>query len=398
MQTENPEVTPEALHSFYRPDGAVLGHLVVDSTIGGVSGGGIRMVPEMPIADLCHLARAMTLKYAFLKWPFGGAKAAILTHRDTMSPQERQEIVRSFAERLAPFQGRYLPGEDAGTNDDDLRLICRTAGLMRPRSARDSGYYTALTVRLCVEQVAAARKLSLNGCRVAIEGFGKVGGALAEQLAGIGCRIVAASTDRGAVYDSEGLDVTRLLRERAAAGSDCVNRYDPSRRIAPADVPALQAEFFVPCALSWSVSSANADRVQAQAIVCGANNPVTQKAREALAARGITYFPDFVSNSGGVLGSILGSLALDHERIVPFIRQHFVPRVENLIAQARQTDRSFEEVAREIAGTNLESMKQAGSRRKNPLVSWVIGLGRRGRLPGVLTRRFGPAFVRKTIS
>jgi hypothetical protein len=55
-------------------------------------------------------------------------------------------------------------------------------------------------------------------------------------------------------------------------------------------------------------------------------------------------------------------------------------------------------VAREIAGVHLEAMKQAGSRRQNPLVSWVIGLGRRGRLPGVLTRRFGPAFVRKTIS
>ena len=209
---------------------------------------------------------------------------------------------------------------------------------------------------------------------------------------------MAVSTDRGAVYDSEGLDVTRLLRERAAAGSDCVNRYDPSRRIAPADVPAVPGDFFVPCALSWSVSSANADRVQARAIVCGANNPITQKAREALGARGVTYFPDFVSNSGGVLGSILGSLALDHERIVPFIRQHFVPRVENLMAQTRQTDRSIEEVAREIAGINLEAMKQARSRRKNPLVSWVVGLGRRGRLPGVLTRTFGPAYVRKTIS
>lgn len=398
MQAENPEVTPEALHSFYRPDGTVLGHLVIDSTIGGVSGGGIRMVRQMPTTDLCHLARAMTLKYAFLKWPFGGAKAAILTHRDPMSPQDRQQIVRSFAERLAPFRGRYLPGEDAGTNDDDLRLICRTAGLMRPRSARDSGYYTALTVRLCIEQMAAARKLPLNGCRVAIEGFGKVGGALAEQLVETGCCIVAISTDRGALYDPEGLDVMHLLRERAAAGSDCVNRYDPSRRIAAADVLAVPADLFVPCALSWSVSSANADRVQAKAIVCGANNPVTQKAREVLAARDITYFPDFVSNSGGVLGSILGSLALDHERIVEFIRQYFTPKVESVTAQARQTDQSFEEVAREIAGANLEAMKQAASRRKNPLVSWVIGLGRRGRLPGVLTSTFGPAYVRKTIS
>ncbi len=398
MQRENPEITPESLHSFFDRDGVLLGHLVIDSSIGGVSAGGIRMVPQMPTADLCHLARAMTLKYAFLKWPFGGAKAGIITHRDTMSPQDRQQLVRSFAERLVPFKGRYLPGTDAGTDDDDLRLISRTAGLMRPRSARDSGYYTALTVRLCIEQVAVAQKLALKGCRIAIEGFGKVGGELAKQLVETGCRIVAVSTDRGAVYDAEGLDVERLLRERDTAGSDCVNRYDPSRRIAPGDVPAVPADFFAPCALSWSIDSSNADRVQARAIVCGANNPVTEKAREALLARDVLCFPDFVSNSGGTLGGIVGSLAVSHETVVRFIEQQLTPKVRHLIALARETDRPLEAVALQIASANLDAMKQAGPRRRNPLFSCFVDLVRRGRVPGVLTRTFGPAYVRRTMS
>lgn len=398
MQKENPEVTPEALHSFFDSDGNVLGHLAVDSNINGLSAGGIRMVPQMPTADLCHLARAMTWKYGFLKWPFGGAKAAIITHRSMISQDQRRDVVQAFAERLAPFRGRYLPGEDAGTDDEDLRLVCRTAGLMRPRCMPDSGYYTALTVRLCTERVAAARKLSLNGCRVAIEGFGKVGGALAEQLAELGCRIVAISTDRGALYNPQGLDVQHLLRERNAVGSDCVNRYDSSHRITPTDVPAVPADFFIPCALSWSLNSSNADQVQAKAIICGANNPVTARARESLTARGVACFPDFVSNSGGVLGSIVGSLALDHERIVEFIRRQFVPKVENLMTQAQQTDQPLETVARQIATTNLEVMKQAGSRRKSPLFSWIVDLARCGRLPGVLTRTFGPTYIKRAMS
>lgn len=398
MQRENPEITPESLHSFFNRDGALLGHLVIDSSIGGISAGGIRMVPQMPTADLCHLARAMTLKYAFLKWPFGGAKAGIITHRDTMSPQDRQQLVRSFAQRLVPFKGRYLPGTDAGTSDDDLRLICRTAGLMRPRSTRDSGYYTALTVRLCIEQVAVAQKLALKGCRVAIEGFGKVGGALAQQLVEIGCRIVAVSTDRGAIYDGEGLDVARLLRERDTAGSDCVNRYDPSRQIAPSDVPTVPADFFAPCALSWSIDSSNVDRVQARAIVCGANNPVTEKARQTLLARSILCFPDFVSNAGGTLGGIVGSLAVSHDTVVRFIEQQFVPKVQHLIARAGETDQPLEAAALQIASANLDAMKQAGQRRRNPLFSCLVNLVRRGRLPGVLTRTFGPAYVRRTMS
>lgn len=398
MQRENPEITPESLHSFFDGDGVLLGHLVIDSSIGGVSAGGIRMVPQMPTADLCHLARAMTLKYAFLKWPFGGAKSAIFTHRETLPHQDREQLIGAFAERLVPFKGRYLPGTDAGTNDDDLRSICRTAGLMRPRSARDSGYYTALTVRLCIEQVAAAQRLSLERCRVAIEGFGKVGGALAKQLVEIGCRIVAVSTDRGAVYDAEGLDVERLLRERDTAGSDCVNRYDPSRRIAPNDVPAVPADFFAPCALSWSIDSSNADRVQARAIVCGANNPVTEKARQSLVARGVLCFPDFVSNAGGTLGGIVGSLAVPHDTVVRFIRQQFVPKVEHLIALAGETDQPLEAAALQIASANLDAMKQAGQRRRSPLFSCFVNLVRRGHLPRVLTRTFGPAYVGRTMS
>lgn len=398
MQQENPEAIPESLHSFFDSDGSVLGHLAVDSNINGLFAGGIRMVPQMPTDDLCHLARAMTLKYGFLKWPFGGAKAAIITHRDAMSPDQRRDIVRSFAERLAPFQGRYLPGEDAGTDDEDLRLICQTAGLMRPRSIPDSGYYTAVTVRLCAEQVAAAQKRSLNGCRVAIEGFGKVGGALASQLVKRGCRIVAVSTDRGALHDPEGLDVEHLLQERDVAGSDCVNRYDSSRGIALADVPTIPADFFIPCALSWSVDRSNADQVQAGAIICGANNPVTQKARESLIARGVIYFPDFVSNSGGVLGSIVGSLALDHKQIIEFIERQFGPKVEDLMTRARQTDQPLETVATQIANANLQAMRQTGSHRRSPLFSWIIGLARNGRLPAVLTRTFGPTYIKRAMA
>lgn len=398
MQQENPEVIPESLHSFFNFDGRILGYLAVDSNIDGLFAGGIRMVPQMPTADLCHLARAMTLKYGFLKWPFGGAKAAIITHRTATSPDQRRAIVRSFAERLVPFQGRYLPGEDAGTDDEDLRLICGTAGLMRPRSIPDSGYYTALTVRLCTEQVAAAQKRSLNGCRIAIEGFGKVGGALASQLVRLGCRIVAVSTDRGALYDPEGLDVERLLHERDAAGSDCVNRYDSSHGIARADVPTVSADVFIPCALSWTIDSSNADRVQARAIICGANNPVTQKARESLTSRGVVVFPDFVSNSGGVLGSIVGSLALDHMQIVEFIQRQFVPKVEALMTQARQTDQPLETVARQIATGNLQIMKQTGSRRRSPLFSWIVALARNGRLPAVLTRTFGPTYIKRAMA
>jgi len=398
MSTENTDVVPQSLHSFYNDDGTVLGYLAIDSDVNGVSGGGIRMVPEMPAGDLCHLARAMTLKYGFLKWPFGGAKAMILTHRDTLSLEQRQRCVRSFAEQLRPFVGRYLPGEDAGTNDDDLRLICKTAGLMRQKSIPDSGYFTAWTVRVCTEQVAALQQRSLDGARAAIEGFGKVGGALAGQLSDLGCRIVAVSTARGAVYDPNGLAVDRLLRARETAGDDCVNKYQGGERIDTTRLLTVPADFLIPCALSWSIDTSNAGDIQASAVICGANNPVTEKARGILSDRGILYFPDFVANSGGVLGSIVGSLGVERTRTIELMNQIFKPKVEELMAQARTTERPLEETARRIAMDNHKAMKQAAEQHPNGLFSGIIRIARRGLMPAPLKRVLGPMYVKKTMS
>lgn len=281
---ENADAVPEALHSFFQEDSQTLGHLAIDSNINGLSVGGIRLVPEMPVADLCHLARVMTLKYSFLKMPFGGAKAAIFTHCNNPSVQQRKECIESFAGRLVAFRGRYLPGVDVGLNADDLNVIRRIARLERVSRPPDSGFYTALTVRICIEHLARGQGIKLAQCTAAIEGFGKVGGWVARLLAELGCRIVAISTKKGAIHDPDGLDVDKLLRARDAFGDDCSDKYDGARRIEIPQLLSLATDLLIPCALSWSIRSANAGEVQASVIVCGANNAVTDRAREILAA------------------------------------------------------------------------------------------------------------------
>jgi len=394
---ENAEVTPEALHSFYREDGRPLGHLAIDSNINGLSIGGIRMLPEMPVADLCHLARVMTLKYSFLKMPFGGAKAAIFTHRDNPSAQQRREDIESFAERLIPFRGRYLPGVDVGLNADDLNAIRRIARLERVSRAPDSGFYTALTVRICIEHLAREQGLKLTQSTAAIEGFGKVGGWVARLLVGLGCRIVAVSTKKGAIHDPAGLDVDRLLRARDAFGDDWPAKYDGARQIEIPQLLGLSADLLIPCALSWSVRSANAGGVHAKLIVCGANNAVTDRAKGTLAARGITYFPDFVSNSGGVLGSAIEMLCMDRDRTVELLRQQFEPKVATLLAQAQSTGRPLESVARETAIANHREMKQRETRASSRFSSLATAAYRRGLLPRRIVRVFASTYVHRTM-
>ena len=395
---EKAEVTPEALHSFFREDGRTLGHLAIDSNINGLSVGGIRMVPEMPVADLCHLARVMTLKYSFLKMPFGGAKAAIFTHCDNPSAQQRRECIESFAGRLAAFRGRYLPGVDVGLNADDLNVIRRIARLERLSRPPDSGFYTALTVRICIEHLARGQGLKLAQCTAAIEGFGKVGGWVARLLTEIGCRIVAVSTRKGAIHDPDGLDVDRLLRARDAFGDDWPDKYDGARRIEVPQLLGLAADLLIPCALSWSIRSDNAGDVRAPVIVCGANNAITDKARAILAARGITCFPDFVSNSGGVLGSAIETLCMDRDRTVELLRQQFEPKLECLLAQAKSAGQSLEVTARQIAVANHHEMKRRETRAGGRLSSLATAAYRRGLLPRRIVRVFASTYIRRMMA
>jgi len=395
---ENTDVIPEAVHTFYREDGKILGYLVIDSRIQGLSVGGIRMVPEMPLADLCHLARAMTLKYSFLKWPLGGAKAAVLTHGADLSGPDRARYIASFAERLAPFRGRYLPGEDAGTTTEDLTLVRRTARFERIGRVPDSAFYTALTVRICVEQLAREQRRPLSQCTVAIEGFGKVGGWVARHLGELGCRIVAVSTKNGAVYRREGLDVDRLVQARESAGDDCLDACAAPYRIEREHLLTLPVDWLIPCALSWSIRRANAAEIRARSLVCGANNAVSERAKEILAARGIAYFPDFVSNCGGVLGSMIEMLCRDQDQAVRLLREQFEPRVESLLTQAGRTGRSPEAVARDVAAANHQEMKQRQATAKSRFSTLLAQAYRRGLLPRHLVRLCAAAYLRRMMA
>jgi len=44
-------------------DGNVLGYVAIDSTVGGRSCGGLRMLPDVDEPEIRSMARAMTLKF-----------------------------------------------------------------------------------------------------------------------------------------------------------------------------------------------------------------------------------------------------------------------------------------------------------------------------------------------
>jgi glutamate dehydrogenase (NAD(P)+) len=140
-----------------------------------------------------------------------------------------------------------------------------------------------------------------SGARVAIQGFGKVGGVCAELMAGEGMNVVAVSDSTCGLYRPEGLDLTALrhLKEEGGHFTD----YGGAEQIDREQLLTLDVDVLVPAALEAQITERNADRVRAKVIAEGANAPLTTEADAMLNERGVLILPDILANAGGVVVS-----------------------------------------------------------------------------------------------
>jgi glutamate dehydrogenase (NAD(P)+) len=336
-----PPIAPVASdRSFHRvtDGGKLLGYVAIDSTVAGRARGGLRMVEQLCEDEIRAAARAMTLKYGLLDLPQGGAKAGIIGDGEA-PPVERQRLLLDFARAAAPLlhDRRYVPDADLGTTAHDVRWMMQALGAtVRPRDwqTNRSGEHTARSVLASAMAVRTRQRGTLDGCRVAIEGFGKVGTALARLLHERGARVVAISTSRGAVHRPEGLDVPRLLTRAGEVGSRVVE--DEPGAIARGALLELPVDLLFPCARFQSIHAGNVARVAATAICAGANDPVSPEAEAVLVRRGVAYPPDFVSNCGGVLGGTLEFAGAGFDAIGALIEVQVQQIVRDLMARAER--------------------------------------------------------------
>lgn len=388
----------------------VLGYVAIDSTVGGRSRGGLRMVPDVDEAEVRGLARAMTLKYGFLGLPQGGAKAGV--RGDPEAPrEERQAKLAAFARLVAPLlRSRvFTPDTDMGTTRADIAHVLAVAGAPVPprsESAQRSGFYTALTVRAAARVAAQRAGLELDGARVAIEGFGSVGASLAMLLHDAGARVVAVSTTAGAVYAPDGLDVARLVALAAERGSRVVDAYVEEQRgrgvqrLEREALLTLPVDVLCPCARHGSVHAGNVAAVQACVVAPGANNPLTLEAERALDERGVACVPDFVANSGGVLGGTMEFAAVREHAIAAFVDDHFAARVAWLLAEAARTGEPTRTVAERVAlARRLAPTRQPMWRRPlRHVLDSGLALYRRGLVPGAVVGRLSLPYFRRSMA
>jgi glutamate dehydrogenase (NAD(P)+) len=293
------------------------GYRVLHSTGLGPTKGGLRFSPEVWINEVRALAMWMTWKCALAHLPYGGAKGGVACDPSALSPRELERLTRRFATELRPMIGARvdIPAPDVGTNSQVMAWFMDTYSMHQGYSVPSVVTGKPVTiggsagrqdatgrgVMIAAREAGRMRGQPFAGARVAVQGFGNVGGTAAWLMAAEGCRIVAVSDAWGGVYNPKGLDLAALRRHAASTGR--VERFPGADAVTNAELLELPCEFLVPAAIEGQITGRNAARIAAQIIVEGANGPTTPDADAILEDRGILVVPDILANAGGVVVS-----------------------------------------------------------------------------------------------
>ena len=372
-------LTPYLSSEWHDEATGAKGWLVIDRLVEGMCSGGIRMRPGVTVDEVSDLARTMSHKMAVLDIPYGGAKSGI--DCDPASPQA-PAVLRGFIAAIRPFIAeRYATGADLGTREDDIIAACQLVGLTHPLQA---GFKTeggaglarvkqalALTsegvpitelmagygVAECTIEAAGVLGLSLRGARVALQGFGNVGGAAARYLDRAGVRLIAVADIEGAILDDDGLDVAHLLSIRDRFGR--IDRKRLPARVRCAPEPAWlerQVDIIIPAAIGNAIRMNNQADIRCRVLVEAANNPVTAEAEAQLEGRGITILPDFVANAAAAFlfcGLLEKRLEPNLKSIFGVTSRQLRGTTRELLERARRERISHRRAAEEIAEARL---------------------------------------------
>jgi len=303
-----------------RDDGEVatfVGWRVQHNVTRGPAKGGLRYTPDASREETQALAMWMTWKCALVDLPFGGGKGAVRCDPSTLSVSELERITRRYASEIAPVigPGRDVLAPDLNTSEREMAWIHDTYHAMvggmlgspvtgKPvvvGGSRARRQATGAGVAHCARLVVQALGLE-PPIRLVVSGFGNVGHCAAELLIEDPAFVLCGVGDiSGARYAAEGLDAQAL--EAGLRIGAPVAQIDTGALLTNAELLEAPCDLLIPAAVSGVIDEANADRVQAAAIVEGANGPTTPEADDILAARGVMVVPDVLANAGGVIGS-----------------------------------------------------------------------------------------------
>lgn len=297
------------------------GYRVQHNDVLGPFKGGIRYHPSVNIDEIRALASWMTWKSTIADVPFGGAKGGIQIDPSQYTIGELEKITRRFAyalgQNIGPDYDILAP--DVNTNAQIMAWFLDTylAGIHPQERHRNFHVVTGKPVEsggslgrekatgqgvaYCIEEWVKNRKESIKESTYFVQGFGNVGSWTAKLLQSKGAKLIAVEDVTGAIYNNTGIDVDDLIIYTKKSGG--VKDYSKAKSLTHDRFLSLDADIFVPAALSNQITIDTATKLNVKLVAEGANGPTDPEGDKILQQRGIEVIPDILCNSGGVIVS-----------------------------------------------------------------------------------------------
>ena len=302
---------------IHMDDGTVAhfeGYRVQHNVSRGPGKGGVRFHQDVTLSEVMALSAWMSVKNAAVNVPYGGAKGGIRVDPKKLSRGELERMTRRYTSEIGIIIGpnKDIPAPDVNTNEQIMAWMMDTysmntgstatgvvtgkpidlGGSLGRREATGRGVFTVGS------EAAQHIGLEIKGARIAVQGFGNVGGVAGKLFAEAGARVVAVQDHSGTIYKEAGLDVPALLQHVTDTGG--VGGFAEAEVITNDSFWGVDCDVLIPAALEQQITAANAGRIKARMIIEGANGPTTPAADDILASRNILVLPDVIANAGGV--------------------------------------------------------------------------------------------------
>jgi phenylalanine dehydrogenase len=328
--------------------------IAIHNTTLGPALGGCRMRPyrtmDEALEDVLRLSKGMTYKCAAADVDFGGGKAVIFGDPAT---DKTPAMFRALGQFVDSLNGRFYTGTDMGTSMDDFIHASKETNCIVgiPEAyggGGDSSIPTALGV---IYGIKATNKVvfgtdDLSGKTFTIQGLGKVGFKVAEQLLESGADLYVSDINEEAIKS--------ILERAKQLGSI-------ARVVSGNDVYSAEADVFVPCAFGGIINDVTIELLKVKAVAGSANNQLlTEKHGEVLKQKGILYAPDYIVNAGGLIQVADELYGFNKERVLSKTRSIYTSLLE-VYRQAGLDDITTIQAANRLCEKRIEDRKKHNS-------------------------------------
>lgn len=304
----------------------ITGYRVHHSTHRQPCKGGVRYHATVTRDVIRALATIMTYKCAVNNVPYGGSKGGIAIDPSKYSTQELQKITRRYTLELAKKNfispAIDVPAPDIGTGPKEMSWMAdtyaKTVGhndinslaIVTEKPINQGGVHgrsesTGLGVfyglNLFVQSESWMKQVGLSAGfkdkTFIVQGFGKVGGYVAEYLVDAGAKMIGVVELKASMYNKEGMSAKHVMEYMKKNGS--LKGYPEGKEFSG---PLIEepCDILIMSAMEKSITNKNAPNIKAKVIAEGANGPLTPAADKILRDKNVLILPDLYMNSGGV--------------------------------------------------------------------------------------------------